>query len=156
MTSKCIKWQQIVSTLIIGLAAFWVSTLSVAAQCVADELSVSSVAGKVVTRFNGGEQPVAPASVKLKRGNNTGPVIAKQSVGTDGRFNFDHIKPGKYVMIVSAPHYIDFYLELQFARPTTGKDDKEVVVIMGADFTKECSGSKAELRIKERTDSSRH
>lgn len=150
MTSELIEWRQPLLFVIIVCMVTCSSALSVAAQgiCVAERLSVSTVSGKVVSEFNDGEKPLAKATVRLKRGNNSGPVLARQAVKTDGSFRFDHIRPGRYVMIVSEPGLIDFYLDLQVRGSRAGEEGKEMVVIMGADFTKPCRGSSAELRVQ--------
>jgi hypothetical protein len=148
MTCHWLPRRPLVLTVITGVAMILGFPFPTAGQgiCVADLLTVRSVAGKVVAELNAGEKPLPEASVTLKKGET---IIAKQSVRMDGSFSFDHMRPGKYLMIVSEPGLIDFYLELEVVRSKRKRDDKEIVVIMGADFTKECNGSSAELRIKD-------
>jgi hypothetical protein len=140
-------WQ----SLIIGFAAI-ILVSDVAAQgiCVPDTetIRVNSISGKVVHVFNDGEGPVLSASVTIIKGHNNTPVIATQAVNADGRFSFDHIKPGKYRLKVSDPHLLDFYLDLIVKRPRTSHDMRQVVIILGADLTKPCGGSSTELRVK--------
>jgi hypothetical protein len=146
----CLKPLAFLQGLVISFAVIGGATSSANAQCVPDTLSVTSVSGRVIAKFNDGEGPLTKAFVTLKRGDNFGPVIAKQVVKEDGSFEFSHIEPGKYQMMVSEPGLINFYLDLQVRRSKATKDQKEIIVIMGADFRKECSGSFAELRVKER------
>jgi hypothetical protein len=115
--------------------------------CVADTLSVASVSGRVLAKWNKGETPFNNAIVTLIRGGNHGPVIAKQIIKEDGRFSF-RIKPGKYQLKVSAEGLRNFYLDLQVIRSGASKDQREIIVIVSPDTTKSCTGSYAELRGK--------
>jgi hypothetical protein len=141
---KCLVFLQ---RLIVIFAAIYLLTSSANAQCVPDTLNVTSVAGKVIAKFNDGEAPLNNVVVMLIRGGNDGPTIAKQAVSGNESFSFK-VKPGKYQLKVSVPHLSDFYLNLRVKRSKTLKDQKEIIVIMSADFRKECSGSFAELRVK--------
>jgi hypothetical protein len=136
----------VLSGRLISFAIICMAASSANAQCAPDTLAVTSVSGKVVAELNKGETPLDNAVVTLKRGGNFGPVVAQQEVNKDGGFGF-RVKPGKYQLKVSVPHLSDFYLDLRVRGPKADKVRKEIVVIMGADFTKECSGSSAELRI---------
>jgi hypothetical protein len=153
VTRDWLTRRPLVLTVITGVAMILGFPFPTAGQgiCVADTLTVRSVAGKVVGEFNDGEAPLTKASITLKRGN-SGATIASQTVKTDGSFSFDHMRPGKYLMIVSEPGLIDFYLELVVVRSRVKADEKEIVVIMGADCVKPCCGSSAELRLKKRVD----
>ena len=136
--------------LVIIFAIIGAVTSSANAQgiCVPDTLSVTAVSGRVVAELNKGETPLTEAVITLKKGNHDGPVIAKQSINEAGSFSFSKVKPGNYQLKVTAPSLRDFYLDLQVRRSKASKDQKEIIVIMGTDFTKPCSGSSAELRVK--------
>ena|SRR2546423_6087718 len=140
----------IIHKLIISFVAISISASSANAQgiCVPDTLSVTVVSGKVVSIFNDGEGPLTIASVTLIRGGNGGPVIAKQAVNKDGSFSFNKVQPGKYQLKVTAPALRDFYLDLKVNRSKATKDQEEIIIIMGMDFIKPCSGSSAELKVK--------
>jgi len=140
-------------TLIIGMLMINARTL-VNAQgiCVPDTMSVVAVSGRVVAELDKGETPLSQASVTLMKGPNNGPVIATHAIDAEGRFNFDHLKPGKYRLKVSTPHLLDFYLDLILKPSRTVKDEKEIVVKIGADLIKPCGGSSAELRVKKDAD----
>jgi hypothetical protein len=97
---------------------------------------------------NKGEEPVPGALVSLKKGSSIDPVIAKQPVTSDGTFSFDGLRPGRYVLVVSASGFADFYLALDLTRSKGKADQKEIVVIMDVDFKKHCNGGSAELRVK--------
>lgn len=147
---RCVRPAAFLQGLIISFAIMALSTISAKAQgiCVADTLSVTAVAGKVVAKLNKGETPLDEAVVILKKGDNAGPVIAKQSINQDGSFSFNKVRPGKYQLKVTATGLLDFYLDLQVRRSKAGTNQKEIIIIMGADFMKPCSGSSAELRVK--------
>ena len=140
------------SVLLLGVIISFVFICAVVppanAQCVPDTLTVTSISGRVIAKLDRGETPLDNAVVTLKKVDNLGPVISKQTVNKDGSFSFRKIKSGKYYLIVSVPHLIDFDLKLDVRRLNASKDRKEIVVIMGADFIKECNGSSAELRTK--------
>lgn len=121
-------------------------------QCVPATLDVVSVSGNVLVRGNAGELPVTDAVVTLTRmirGENIGSFVSKQSVGHDGAFAFRSIKPGKYLLRVSAVPFSDFDLILRLNRSKRHKSKNEIAVIMGTEFTRECTGSFAELRVKQ-------
>ncbi len=136
--------------LFVVLAAVCASSASADAQgiCVPDTLSVTAVAGKVVSQTRGAEEPLRKAVVTLSRGWAEGPVVAKRAVDEDGGFGFGNLRPGKYQLKVSVEHLKDFYLDLQVRRPHASKVRNEVIVIMGADFGRPCGGSTAELRAQ--------
>jgi hypothetical protein len=144
-----IRTLAILQGMVISFAVIVVTTSSAKAQCVPDTLSVISISGKVVAELNRGETPLDNAVVTLRRGGYGGSVIAKQAVKADGSFSFK-VMPGKYQLKVSAPALRNFYLDLQVGRSKLAKDQQEIIVIMGADAAKECSGSYAELRVKKK------
>ncbi len=119
--------------------------------CVPDTMSVAAISGRVVAELEKGETPFS-ASVTLMKGPNNGPVIATHAVDAEGRFNFDHLKSGKYRIKVSTPHLLDFYLDLILKPSRAVNDEKEIVIKIGADLIKPCGGSSAELRVKKNTD----
>ena len=155
MTCESFKPWSLVSTAIIALAIIFPVTFSVTAKaaspadiCVADVLKVRSVAGRVVMQSNKGEEPLPRALVSLKKGSSIDPVIAKQAVTSDGTFSFDGLRSGRYVLVVSAPGFADFYLALDLKGSKGKADQKEIVVIMDVDFKRHCNGGSAELRVK--------
>jgi len=124
------------------------SSTSVPDTCVPDTLRVAEISGRVISHVQNGESPVREASVTLMKGPENGPVIATRSVDANGRFNFDHLKAGKYRLKVTTPHLINFYVDLILKPDRRAKDEKEIVITIGADFIKTCNGSSAEVRIK--------
>lgn len=154
MTCESLKPWSPVSTAIIALAIISPVTFSATAKaaspadiCVADVLKVPSVAGRVVMQSNKGEEPLPRAAVSLKTGSSID-VIAKQPVTSDGTFSFDGLRSGRYVLVVSASGFADFYLALDLKRSKGKADQKEIVVIMDVDFKKLCNGGSAERRVK--------
>lgn len=145
-------WNQIVLTTAVAVIAVGIGfSPSVIAQgiCVADTLNVSRVSGKVVLKFNNGEQALPQASLTLRRTNIYGRVIARQSVSKDGSFNFKGLRPGKYLLIASEPRFTDFYIGLNVERSDATRRQQDIVIVMDVNSGKECSGSHAELRVKE-------
>lgn len=142
--------------LIVGILMISARTLANAQGiCVPDTMSVIAVSGKVVADLDKGETALTQASVTLMKGPENGPVIATHAVDAKGRFNFDHLKPGKYRLKVSTPHLLDFYLDLILKPSRAVKNEKEVVIKIGADLIKPCGGSSAELRVKKDADPQR-
>lgn len=136
--------------LVIVFVVIGVAKTPVNAQgiCVPDTLSVKVISGKVVAVLDKGETPLTEALITLQKGDNDGPIVAKQSINEDGSFGFGPVKPGKYQLKVTAPAFRDFYLDLQVRRSKITKNQKDIIIIMGTDFTKPCSGSAAELRVR--------
>jgi len=124
------------------------SSARVPDTCVPDTLRVEAISGRVIAQLDKGETPLSQSSVTLMKGPENGPVIATRTVDANGLFNFDHLKPGKYRLKVTTPHLIDFYVDLILKPDRRAKDEKEIVIKMGADFLKACNGSSAELRTK--------
>jgi hypothetical protein len=155
MACKSFEPGRLISTVALAFSLIFGVAFSAPTQgiCVADVIAVRSVAGKVVAQFDGGEAPVTEASVSLRRGTSFGPVIARQPAKTDGSFGFGHIKPGRYVLVVAAPGFTNFYLGLDLVGSRAKLGEKEIFVLMGVDFKKHCSGSTAELRDKKKSDS---
>jgi len=146
-SGKVLTQALIVGMLLISARAF----ANAQGICVPDTMNVVAVSGRVVAELEKGETPLQ-ASVTLMKGPNSGPVIATRAVDADGRFNFDHLKPGKYRLKVSTPHLLDFYLDLILKPARAVKDEKEIVIKIGADLIKPCGGSSAELRVKKNVD----
>jgi hypothetical protein len=115
--------------------------------CAQDQLVVGSLDGKVVSRLTNGEVPIARASVLLLRDLYPRRVVAATTSDADGIFKFNKkIKPGKYILKVSYPQLATFYGPVKLMK--SGSLAQEIVVTIGADFTKPCGGSSAELRVK--------
>lgn len=147
---RCMRTLAFLRGLVISCAVMGIATSSANAQgiCVPDTLSVTAVSGRIVLKLNIGETPLDEAIVTLKKGNNAGPIVAKQSINKDGSFNFSKVKPGKYQLKVTAPGLRNFYLDLEVRRSKATEDQSEIIVIMGIEFLKPCSGSSAVLRVK--------
>lgn len=137
--------------LILSFSAFAGRTVSANAQgiCVSEALVVTGVSGKVVSQLEKGETPLPQASVELLEDRYQGRMVAETIADSDGCFKFKKkIKAGKYILKVSHPNLAAFYGRVRVTSFKSQDVQKEIVVIIGADFTKPCGGSFAELRIK--------
>jgi len=105
----------------------------------------------VVTQLERGETPLPEALVVLLEDRYQGRVVAQTTTGEDGTFSFKKkLKPGKYVLKVSHPNLATFYGPVELTKSRSGLPVQEIVVTIGADFTKPCGGSSAELRVKKK------
>jgi hypothetical protein len=120
-------------------------------MCIPDPLTTSVVSGKVVAHLEQGETPIPDASVELLVDQYNGGLIAKVTTEANGSFNFHDIKPGKYMLKVSCPNLSPFYVRVRVIRrrsPKIATPQQEIIITMGADATKPCNGSRAEIRVK--------
>jgi hypothetical protein len=137
--------------LIISFSAFAGLSVPANAQgmCIPEALVVTNVSGKVVSQLEKGETPLAQASVALLEDRYQGRVVAETTADEHGCFKFSKkVKPGKYVLKVSYPNLAAFYGRVRLTASKAQSSRQELVVTIGADFTKPCGGSFAELRIK--------
>lgn len=117
--------------------------------CVHSRIVATALSGKVVTQLERGETPLPEALVVLLKDRYQGRVVAQATTGEDGTFSFKKkLKPGKYVLKVSHPNLATFYGPVELTKSGSGLPVQEIVVTIGADFTKPCGGSSAELRVK--------
>lgn len=141
---KILMLALLVSMSLIGVR----SSASAPDTCIPDTLRVEAISGRVISELERGESALSQASVTLMKGPDNGPVVATRAVDANGQFNFGHLKPGKYRLKVSTPHLLDFYVDLILKPDRRAKDEKEIVIKIGADLIKPCNGSSAEVRIK--------
>ena len=119
--------------------------------CVHSLIVATALSGKVVTQLERGETPLPEALVVLLEDRYQGRVVAQTTTGEDGTFSFKKkLKPGKYVLKVSHPNLATFYGPVELTKSRSGLPVQEIVVTIGADFTKPCGGSSAELRVKKK------
>ena len=137
--------------LMISLGTFFGMTVPASAQgvCIPEALVVANVYGKVVSQLEKGETPLGQASVELLEDRYRGRVVAKTTADENGCFKLSkRVKPGKYVLKVSYPNLAVFYGRVRLIASKAQSARQELFITMGADFTKPCGGSFAELRIK--------
>jgi hypothetical protein len=117
--------------------------------CVPDELVTPSLEGRVVFKREAGEDPIKQASVQLLESRYQGRVIATATSDVNGAFKFaKKIKPGKYMLKVTYPELATYHGPVRFIKPGTGSNAQEIVVTLGADFTKPCGGSSAAVTAR--------
>ena len=131
------------------LAGAVVVTADAQGICIREALSVNIVSGRVISKLDNGETPLPRSTVFLRQDRYQGRVVAQTTSDSDGNFWFDKkIKQGKYIFEVTYPNLAAFNGRLNLIVSNTKRPQKEIIVTMGADFTKPCGGSSAELRIK--------
>jgi hypothetical protein len=139
--------QQVMSFVVI-LAGLAVSTNG-QGICVHPLIVVSAISGKVISQLDRGETPVTQASIVLLENRYRGRVLTQTTSDAAGEFKFNKkIRPGRYVLKVSYPNLASFYGPVKLMKFRSGLPTREIIVIMGADFTKPCGGTSAELRPK--------
>ena len=117
--------------------------------CVPNELVTPSLEGRVVFKREVGEDPVKQASVQLLESRYQGRVIATATSDANGAFKFaKKLKPGKYMLKVTYPDLATYQGPVRFTKPGTGSNAQEIVVTLGADFTKPCGGSSAAVTAR--------
>jgi hypothetical protein len=123
--------------------------------CVQSPLVVNSLNGKVVSKLTKGEAPIVRASIVLLEDRYQGRVLAQTTSDANGVFKFNkRIKLGKYILKVSYPELATFYGPVSLVKSGSALPSEELVIIIGADFTKPCGGSSAEVRTKKDGDPS--
>ena len=131
---------------LIGVITLLFGLPSAYGQCVHEPLFVSRLSGRVLGVTHAGEVGLRGASVAVLEARYNGRELAATVVDDDGRFAIE-IKPGRYALRVTCEQFASLWCELTVERvPTSEEGSKEVVVVLGADFTTECGGSFAELR----------
>jgi hypothetical protein len=115
--------------------------------CVPPTLTISSISGRVIAMSSIGEEPFAGAKVTLRGRESDGPIIAKRTTNRAGRFSFDRVSPGKYVIIVEARLFISFMFPVQLRKqPQEPSSHNEIVVNLGVNHNASCGGGFVELR----------
>lgn len=141
----------IAQAMIISSAMITALKVAVSAQglCIPEPLIVTVVSGKVVSQLEKGDAPLPQATVVLLEDRYEGHVIAETTSRPDGFFEFSKkVKPGKYVLKVTHPNLAAFYGRVRVTASKARTPQQEILVTIGADFTKPCGGSFAELREK--------
>jgi hypothetical protein len=136
--------------LLISFCVFIGMSVSIAAQsiCVPEGLTVTDVSGKVISQLNRGETPLTQVSVALFRDQYQGHLVARTTGDENGRFSFQHIKHGKYILKVIVPNLPEFYVPIRVKPSKAAVSQQEIVVTIGANLIEPCSGSHAKLRMK--------
>jgi hypothetical protein len=117
--------------------------------CVQDPLTVGSPSGRVVSRIQAGEIAISGARVDLLRDRYPRGLLLETSTDEQGHFRFAKaVKPGKYVLKVTYPDLSTFYGGITVVKGESRTAHREMIIRLGADFTKPCGGSSAELTDK--------
>ena len=116
--------------------------------CLPEPLVVTGVYGRVVAQLEKGETPLSRASLSLFKDQYEESLVAETIADDNGRFNFQHIKSGKYVLSITVPNLPPFSVRLRVRASKAGTSKEELVVSMGAQADKPCGGTLAEVRRK--------
>ena len=115
--------------LIFTLFLFSVSTL--ACTCVRDSLKARGFSGQVIAAYDtrpDDRDPIEKATVKLlKRTNNGDKIFAEITTDVNGRFAVENLKPGKYILEVSATHFETVVTEIKVLESSNQKKDELLV-----------------------------
>jgi hypothetical protein len=136
--------------LIISFSAIagWSGSAGAQGICIPDPVTVTAVSGKVVAQLEKGETPLSLVSITLFKDQYEEHMVAETTVDANGSFSFSHIKSGKYILTISVPNLQPFSVRVRVKPSKAKAAQKEIVVTIGADFTKPCAGSSTELRLK--------
>lgn len=112
---------------------------------VPETLKINTLKGKVMTHLNRGDEPLSDVSIKLfKKGEEK--VYKETKTNSSGEFQLGKLKRGNYALVASYPNLGDLSLYLLVSTSKTKTSDEEIVIWLGADFLKPCSGSYAKLK----------
>ena len=115
--------------------------------CVPPTLRIEAVRGKVIRTYSKGKESLDGATITVRKGNSQGSIVAKVITDANGRFTFQKIRHGKYVLVVEKPLYITFLFPVQVNKSSkSAAQPDEIVINLGADYSASCGGSYAELR----------
>jgi hypothetical protein len=114
--------------------------------CVPDTFKVSMVKGKVMAHLEKRDEPLHKISLRIYKQYKLKKAVYQVTSNQIGEFEFDKLKPGKYTLKASYKGLNDFYLDLIVASAKSPSTNQTLIVWMGADFLKPCSGSYAELK----------
>ena len=127
------------------LLLFMVQAANAQGICVHEDLVTKALEGRVVSKSNSGEEPIAGASIQLLEARYQGRVIAEAMSDATGVFKFTKkVKPGKYDLKVTYPQFKTYFGPVRFIKP--GTESQEIVVTMGVDFTRPCGGTSAKVQ----------
>jgi hypothetical protein len=131
------------------LLFFSINSISAIAQgiCVAETFRVNSVSGKVMAHLDKGDTPLYDITIKITKKNKPNKIIREVKTDDNGLFNFGKLSRGSYSLVASYPSLNNFYLDLLISSKDASKN-KQIIIWLGADFLKPCSGSYAELKEK--------
>ncbi|MDT4968792.1 MAG: hypothetical protein QOJ64_3529, partial [Acidobacteriota bacterium] len=68
--------------------------------CVPATLKIATVCGKVISTYSKGEGSLDGAKITVHKGHSGGPIVARVISGANGRFAFEKLRRGKYVLVV--------------------------------------------------------
>ena len=121
--------------------------------CIPNPLTTTRISGRVVAELNRGETPIINSSVEVLEDRNRGRLISKVTANEKGEFNFDQLKPGKYILKISSPNLASFFIRVRLIQVKTIKArllPNEIIIYMGADGNHPCNGSRAEIRARKK------
>ena len=115
------------------------------AQCVLDPITVPAVEGYLVFGFQGKNRIVEKAEVLILDQHNPQKVLATTAVNENGYFILRGIKPGKYILSGRSekltPAFVDISVIKAKHHAKTPENETLVLIMLGADTTKECAGA---------------
>ena len=114
--------------------------------CVPDTFNVDAtngLSGKVMAHLDAGDAPLADISIRLVKRSDQQSIVHQTSSDKDGAFSFGAIQTGEYTLITHYKGLSDFYLDLSVS-PSSINSPGSLIIWLGADFNKPCSGSYAE------------
>jgi hypothetical protein len=136
----------VVSLLFIGLMTQAVAQ----GVCVPPTLRIAAVSGQVIRTYSKGEESLEGTTITLRKGHSQGSIVAKVITDAAGRFTFQKIRPGKYVLLVEKSLYITFVFPVQVNKSSKSVTQRnEIIINLGADYNASCGGSYAKLRERQ-------
>ncbi len=100
-----------------------------------------------MAHLTGRDEAFNDVSLKIIKKGKSKRVVSEVKTNEDGLFDFGNIKQGSYSLIVSYPKLNTFYLDLMVSEKNINQNE-QIIIWLGADFLKPCSGSYAKLKEK--------
>lgn len=141
MISKLKTFFAVIFTLLL----FSVSTF--ACTCVRDSLKAKGFDGQVIAAYDtrpNDRDPIGKATVKLlKRTGDGDEVIAEAMTDENGHFEVENIKPGKYILEVSATHFEKIVTQLKIVKSSNRNADE---ILVGLQPSLDCCAGYAKVQ----------
>lgn len=116
--------------------------------CVPETLKVSRVSGKVMAHLKDRNEPLSGINIKIVRKDKPKKIVIETKTAEDGTFEVKKLKSGSYTLVTNYSGLENFYLDLLILSPKNEETENDIIIWLGADYLKPCSGSYAELKNK--------
>jgi hypothetical protein len=114
--------------------------------CIPETITVKQVKGQVFFGYEGQRRTQEGVTVEVisYKGNH---AVATTTTDSEGRFSFDGIKVGRYLLRTKHPQIIglDVRLNIASTRSNSKAEDRLIVFVLGADPSKPCGGGHVEF-----------